>query len=308
MGESREHGQGATPRSARRRLLGRRGPLTESQRIAAVAHDAHVPVEEVLRDVADFRLALETDMIIAAAAVDAESPELLSEVVDGERLELATFHDRLLTRLADAAADDELAQRRARRPRRSGLATGIAAAAAAAAAIFGAGQAMISPASTLVSDSQAMKDADRSYRDFSTALHSDSASAVHEAADELHDSLEALITEHAGDPEVAQRAAQLLQAEMALLQINDPDGASQVLARAHRLARLLKRTAPRQVLATVAPVLDAAMSPKPTKAAKPSPTASPTSTKPTASPSPTPKPTSSPAPDDDKDGNPLDTP
>ena len=311
MRASREDGQGGTPRPGVLRRLGRRRPLTDSERIAAVAADADVPVEEVLRDVADFRLALETDMIIAAAAVEADSPDLLAEVIDGERLELATFHDRLLTRLADAAADDEIALRRARRAPRSasGWGTRFVAAAAAAIAVAGVGRSVVTPSTTPASQTMVMQTADQRYADFSTAVRGDSAIAVQHAADKLHQTIETLIAHHAGDPEMAQRAAQLLQAEIALLQINDPVGASAVLAQAHSLAKRLKQAAPAGVRATVAPVLDAAMSPRPTT--KPKATTSP-SPKATKSPSPSPSPSrsssASSSQDPDGAGGPLDTP
>jgi hypothetical protein len=320
MRGNREDGAGATPGPrAFRRRPGRPvpAPKNDAERIADVAAAAHLPVEDVLRDVAEFRLALETDMIIAAAAVDADSPETLSEVIDGERLELATFHDRLLERLADAAADDELAVvRRARQPRRSiaGRATQAVAAAAAALAVFGATRAITpsSPETTVdATEVAAMEDADQRYADFSSAVTSESPVAVRAAADQLHESIEQLINDHAHDPAVAQRAAQLLQAEISLLRANDPQGASRVLAEARTLIVLLQQAAPPKVRASVKPVLDAAVAPpttsskpKPKKTASPSPTAKPT-TKPTASPTPTATRTSAP---DDSGTGPLDTP
>lgn len=307
MREHRENGPGDQPRSARRR--GRRAPaapLTDTERIAAVAAGAHVPVEEVLRDVADFRLALETDMIIAAAAVDAENTDVLSDVLDEERLELATFHDRLLTRLADAAAEDEIALRRARKaPRRRGAAvTQLVAAAASAFLMFGAARIVSAPSTTLASDPAALQNADRSYAAFSSAVSGTSGVTIDQAAADLHATIEQLINEHADDAGVAQRTAQLLQAEIALLKINNPIGADDVIARARRLATLLKRAASPHVRQSVAPVLDAAMSDEPRK---PKSSASPT-TKPSPTATATPKSSASASPDDDKDGNPLDTP
>lgn len=304
---AREDRHGGTPR---RRALGRRSrpaARTDSERIAAVAAEHDVPVEDVLREVADFRLALETDMIIAAAAVDAERPEVLSEVLDGERLELASFHDRLLERLADAAADDELATRRAaqaRGPRRtSRVIAGYVAAAAAAMAIFGAGRGAVSaPELREAANAAAMETADQHYADFSSAVNSDSPVAVREAAQQLHRTLQQLINDHAGNPEIAQRAAQMLQAEISLLRATDPYGASQVLAQARSLVSMLERKAPPKVRDAVQPVLDAAIVPS----------ESPKKAKPSASPSPKPKPTSSPKPSSTPTGSPepgpLDTP
>ena len=302
MRRSRRDGQGAQPRRGLgTRRDGRTEPLTDAERIAAVAHDAHVPVEDVLREVADFRLALETDMIIAAAAADADADALLSEVVDGERAELADFHDRLIERLADAAASDELALRRERR-RESRL--GIArpsrwiAAAAAAAAILGTGGAAVrqggnDSATTINTNSVALATASQQYADLSHAVNSESPAEMRDAAAELHETLERLIAQHAGDPEVAQRAAQLLQAEISLLQVRDPAGASQVIAQANTLVRMLRHAAPPQVRATVAPILDAVTSQPPKKPAKTKPSATPT--KATSSPSPKATPSASPS-------------
>jgi hypothetical protein len=277
-GRKRER-TGDMPRRALRR--------SDSDRIGAIARDAEVPVEEVLRDVAEFRLALETDMIVAAAAADAEAPELLSDVLDGERAELADFHDRLLERLVDAAVTDELALRRARRAPIS-LTSKVVASVAAVVALLGAGRVVVNN-SEGGSNRAALAAASEQYNDLSSAINQQSPSAVASAAQQLHQTLQTLISQHAADPEVAQRAAQLLQAEISLLQVRDPAGSSQVLAQARTLANLLKRSAPPSVRASVAPILDAASpspKPSPTKAAKP---------KPTASPTPSPKASSSPS-------------
>ena len=279
----------------------------DSERINAIAHGADVPVEEVLRDVAEFRLALETDMIVAAAAADADAPELLSEMLDGERLELADFHDRLLERLVDAAAKDELAERRARRsgPSRTTRAVSVA---AAAVALVGLSRL---PAQEQSNNRLALATASQQYADLSSAVTNDSAAAVSEAAAELHQTLETLINEHAGDPEVAQRAATLLQAEINLLQGQNPAGAIEVIERAHSLMILLRQATPPNVRASVAPILDAVQTPSPRPSSSPRPTASPKATsspKPTASPKPSPKPSASSTSAQDDDEGPLHTP
>ncbi len=311
MRRSRDEGHGATRRSRVSPLRGRRPvtPPTDEERINALAADAHVPVAEILKDVADFRLALETDMIIAAAALDADSPELLSEMLDGERAELADFHGKVLDRLADAAASDELALRRARRPR-AGRVSRIVASAAAVVAVAGIGRAAVTSAPTApavrpVGNSAALATAQDRYADFSSAVAGESPGAVQDAAEQLHESLQDLITQHAADPEVAQRTAQLLQAEISLLQANDPDGASLVLAQAQNLVRLLRGSAPPQVRASVAPLLDA-VTPRETKKPPAKPTASPASPKPTATPTATAS--QEPQDTDKNDDTPIDTP
>jgi hypothetical protein len=299
MARNRDDEQGATPRpGVLRRLTGRANalPRSDSERINAIAHDAHLPVEDVLREVADFRLALETDMIIAAAAADEGAPELLTDMLDGERAELATFHDRLLDRLADAAASDEVALRRDRRkPARQP--SRYVAAAAAAFAILSAGRVVTQPKAHTDSNRVALATANSQYVDLSSAVTSTKPGAVHDAAQQLHATLKTLIAQHAGDPGVAEQAAQLLQAEISLLQVQDPAGATAAIAQARQLVNMLKRNAPDRVRATVGPILDAVSpapttpSPKPAKSPKPSP--KPTTASPTASPTPTSTPTAS---------------
>jgi hypothetical protein len=148
-------------------------------------------------------------------------------------------------------------------------------------------------------DSSVARAALRSVTSTSSAVHPAASSAVTSAspgavqltAQQLHQTLQKLINEHAGDPEVARRAAQLLQAEISLLEVHDPAGASQVLAQARNLVTLLQSAAPPRVRASVQPLLDAVSTPSPSaKAASPKPkptTASPTpratSTSPSAS-------------------------
>lgn len=301
--------------------IGRRGrqgdvpghgvPRNDTERIEAIAHDADLPVEEVLRDVAEFRLALETDMIVAAAAAD--EPTLLSEIVDGERLELADFHDRLLERLVDAAAQDELAARRDRRrdkrvtARASGVQRVGRVVAAAAALVALVGLTRPSPAQQDSDNRLALATASQQYADLTSAVSGASHDSVSQAAAEFHETLESLITQHAADPQVAQQAAALLQAEIKLLEGDGSMGASHVLAEARSLITLLRRTTPPNVRASVAPILDAVPSPRPSPSASPKPKPKPSS----ASPTPTPKQSSStkasstPPPEDD---NPLNTP
>lgn len=76
---------------------------SDTERVARIARDSGQPVDDVLREVADFRLALETDMLVAAAAVDADEAGIADDVLAAERAELSSFQDRLLERLADAS-------------------------------------------------------------------------------------------------------------------------------------------------------------------------------------------------------------
>jgi hypothetical protein len=62
------------------------------------------PVErlaETMREVSDYRVALKTDLVIVAASVDAAEPEIAAGILDGERSQLAEFHELVLRRLAE---------------------------------------------------------------------------------------------------------------------------------------------------------------------------------------------------------------
>ncbi|MHB8452847.1 MAG: hypothetical protein ACYDAQ_20690, partial [Mycobacteriales bacterium] len=80
----------------------RRPPADASARLAQLAGGSGLPLTALVREVAEFRLALETDLTIAAAAVEADRPRLAAQLLDGERGELERFEDRMLGRLADA--------------------------------------------------------------------------------------------------------------------------------------------------------------------------------------------------------------
>jgi hypothetical protein len=241
-------------------------------------------------------------MIVAAAAAEEDAPELLSEIVDGERLELADFHDRLLERLVDAAAQDELAARRARRaPGRLSRTSRAVAAVAAVAAVLGVSRISTTPE---VQDNRlALATATQQYADLSSAVVEDSPGGVTEAAAELHETLETLITDHATDPEVAQRAATLLQAEISMLENEDPDGARHVIAQARSLITLLRRAVPASVRPSVAPILDAVPTPSPTHKPTPKPSATTAKPSPSSTPkaTPTPKSSTTAAPDGEDD-------
>jgi hypothetical protein len=276
----------------------------DTARIAALASAAGTPVEAVLREVADFRLALETDLIIAAAAVDADEFGLAAEVVDGERAGLVAFHERMLERLVDvAAADsrDELAARRARRADRLSARARIVTAAAALVAVVSGGAALApsaGPERNPSTEQVALDLADAQLSTLTGTIIRDASSAdITDAAGDLHETLETLIAEHAaGDPVMAMKIAALIREEQRLLNVDRSPATVSALKDVARLVAQLKRKAPPTVVATLVPVAppeDKKASPKPSKSS--SPKASP---KPKPSASPKPSPSSSPTEDD----------
>lgn len=275
-----------------------RGDQTPADRIAALAESAGAPVEEVLREVADFRLALETDMIIAAAAVDADELGLAADVVDGDRAGLAAFHERMLARLVDVARDDTVAPVRALPQRGRRTPVRLLAAAAGLVALIGGGAVVSTRTPTVDEPSTeqvALALADDQLSTLTGEIVRDASTAeISTAASELHETLESLIAEHAeGDPAVAEMIALLINEEQRLLDSETTPATQSVLRDVARLVRRLKRVAPPRVVATLLPVApesaEASSKPSPKPSAKPSP-------KPSASPSPTPSRTASGSP------------
>ena len=283
----------------------------DTARIAAIASSAGAPVDEVLREVADFRLALETDMIIAAAAVDSGELELAADVVDGDRAGLADFHERMLSRLVDIATDEHAAPRGARWGGRARL----VAAAATLVALVGGGATVSrdeAPSTSTPSTEQvALQLADDQLSTLTGELVRDASSAeIATAASELHNTLETLIAEHAqGDPAVASMIAELIVEEQRLLRVEGNSATPSMLRDVARLVRQLKRVAPPQVVATLLPVpsppppsASAKPTPKPTASSKPKPSPSPSRSSAAPSPSPSSSKSSAAPQDDNGDG------
>jgi len=284
-----------------------RTPEGDSARIAALAHDVGAPVRDVLREVADFRLALETDMIIAAAACEADELGLVGEVLDGERAGLAAFQQRMLSHLSGPDprehVDEVVPLQSARGERFAGRAR-LVAAAAALIALVGGGITVSDPGPREDSPSTeavALALADEQLSTLTGQIVRSASSAdITVAATELHATLDALIAEHAqGDPEVAEMIADLIREEQRFLVVDKSSARAGVLADVARLVRKLKRMSPSKVVATLVPVAppeaesSASPAPKSSPTAKASPKPSPTSAKPTPSPSPSSAPRSS---------------
>lgn len=296
----------------RRRVTAQPADAVAATRIAAVAEHAGAPVSEVLREVADFRLALETDLLIAAAAADAGEAQIASDVVDSELAELASFQERVLDRLADAAVQEELSGRRAARVKAERNRTRhvrLAGVAAAVLGLVGGGFASQVTERAPAVEQVALAEAEEQLDVLARATFSGSNESVEARAEELHDTLEALIESHADDdPEIALQIARILHEEQALLD-QRPTTDATVIARVAALAKHLRRLAPHSIRGTIAPLIPLTESRPKQKAsdkrdAKASPAAKPSPSPTTASPTPTPSPTptrasSSPSPSED---------
>lgn len=285
-------------------------PRQSTDRIAELAYESGEPVGEVLREVADFRLALETDMLIAAAAVEAGEGEIAVEVVEGELLELAHFHTRMLDRLAQAEAGERTA-RRVTKARTRTRAVRLATVAAAIVAVVGGGQAIrtSTPATEPMSLEQ---QAQQNFGVLARASLRDAPAAELVAASQrLHATLVTLIDEHAAtDDDIAALVAELLQREEQLIKTESGGAMRLVLLDARKLALRLRRVLPpgRHVpsppaVPSAQPAADPQPSPGPSarpgsdpaQAPRPSATASPKAS-PSSSPSPEPSGSAKPSP------------
>lgn len=185
-------------------------PAPSLQQVAAA--DGR-PVEDLLREVAEFRLALEADLTIAAAAAEVEEPGVVADVVDADLHDLHAMEDRALRGL-----------RRHGRHRTRGasvLRRGMALHTVplhtvpllAVAAAVGLAGGLVAPHVGGTSLQSARGAADDQFASLSKAVvDRDDASAV-VAARQLHASVAELIDQAADDPSAARDAARLLLAE-----------------------------------------------------------------------------------------------
>lgn len=189
----------------RLRRPGRAGrPAPSLQQVAAA--DGR-PVEDLLREVAEFRLALEADLTIAAAAAEVEEPGVVADVVDADLHDLHAMEDRALRGLRHGRH-----RTRGASVLRRGFALHTVPLLAVAAAVGLAGG-LVAPHVGGTSLQSARGAADDQFASLSKAVvDRDDASAV-VAARQLHASVAELIDQAAGDPSAARDAARLLLAE-----------------------------------------------------------------------------------------------
>ena len=199
---------------------------------------------DLIGDVHALRLTLTTDLTIAAAALDADAPQIAADVVEHERVEVAAFERRALAHLSELEAaravvgvHPPVVVPLARSPRwRSLPAASLAAAAAAVAGLLSLAAAP-APAgdgpTVRVAQTQPLHESYADYRSLATR-----GAAAHEvlaAADALHRSLAPLIARAATDPAAARQVLQVLQLEQQLLLDARPPGMAELLDQARRL-------------------------------------------------------------------------
>lgn len=273
----------------------------------------------LLGDIDALRLTLQTDLSLAAAALEEGAQDLAAELVDGDLFEVRAFAGRAADHLArlDAErtgvlpADEQPVLVPIRRRRILSAAPLMAAAAALIGFVaFSPGRQAPTPETSLTNAAMAGYELDR----LASAGATDDQLRV--AAEELNDELAVLIAQAADDPAAAQQALMLLDRTSQVLASQGDSGVLRgVIAETRALRQLLREALPvvkrpaRPAVRPVVPVVPRVeqererstssspapkASPKPTTSPKPSPTASPS---PASQPSPTSQPTTQPSED-----------
>jgi len=247
-------------------------------------------LDALLREVDELRLTLETDLSLAASAVEAGAPQLAVEILDSDRDALRAFEESALGSLAALAAPAPAATRRMRL-------TGHAAPAAAAAVLVavlaglmpqgtGARPGDITTSTVAASDSLAR---------LQDLVAMGDEQQVRLASATLHEQLAGVVAQAKSDPFAAQQALLMLSYEQsAIVAHGGSDALADVLVRSRELAQAIRAALPKAVRSFAPAVPVDEQKPQPKSSAKPAATTAP---KPSSSPKPSPKASSSsPAP------------
>lgn len=234
-----------------------RPPSPTKARLAELAAANGEDVQDLLREVADLRLALETDLTIAAAALDVGSAKIAGEILTGERRQLAVLRTRLqATRKRAAGGPGRTGTYRLRLP--------VVALVALAAALLGAAGATVAARHTThpttTSSNQMALSAAQRYVALALAADRRQPPEIAAAADALQRSLRELLADASHHPAQAQAAWQLLRGERSLLR-HDGAPASPALAGALHETESLIATLPPGVGPGAAGSVDAGVPP-----------------------------------------------
>ena len=272
----------------RRRLRLQRPPVPpEDRHETAASLLPDVPrvgaLDALLREVDSLRLTLETDLTLAAAAVENGAPQVAVDIIDSDRDGLGAFERRALGHVADLAGPR---RRRLRVP-----AAPFVAAAVVAGFLIGVVPHLSQPTQTDATNASQSSATD-SYNKLVTATQLGESSQAVAAANTLHAQLLAVVAQAQSNPGAALSALQLLTSEQNLLA--SVGTASPALARALAASQLLSSqirqaltptvrtsvSSPPAVHVVVPPSPRATQSPssrpspKPSSSAKPQPTSS----------------------------------
>ncbi|MCW2601476.1 MAG: hypothetical protein JWM02_3305 [Frankiales bacterium] len=253
-------------------------------------------LDALLREIDGLRLSLETDLSLAASAVEAGAPGIAADIIDGERDGLRAFESRALSHLSDLA--EPVAKR-------NWWALLPAAPFVAAAAVVGflIGVVPHDLGSTPTRAPTTQVSASQSLAQLTELATSGQTSKVRSAAVALHSQLMALVARAKTDPAAAQQGLLLLRTERAVIaQSGDSQALGDVLAASTRLSNLITEALPAAVRTVPTPPPFTLPLPTSRPATKPSsnPTSKPATTSTTkpatkASSSAKPRPSSSPS-------------
>lgn len=257
-------------------------------------------LQALLRDLDGLRLSLATDLSLAAAALEAGSPEIASAVVDSDRAQLRAFEQRALHHLSEPEVPAVPALPPARARRRS-LLTAATPLVASAAAVLGVLVGVVPTGSDSTPERVGPQTAMASYEHLTRlTLQGAEATEVARAAEQLHAQLAAIVAQASEDPVAAQQALALLESQARVLDSSaDREALSGVIAEARTLVARLRAAlpvpvrTPRVPLHGTAPddvVLPAGvpLPPPPAPRSEPSPEQPQRTPSPSASPSPSP--------------------
>ncbi len=254
-------------------------------------------LDALLREVDALRLTLETDLSLAASAVEAGQPGIAAEILQSDRGSLGGFEQRALGHLHDLAEPapevtvfDAPSRRRSRRI----PAAPFVAAAAVAGFLLGVVPQGVEPSPLDVSTSSVA--AHSSLGQLQAFAAQGNTSQVRLTSRELHDQLRDVVANALADPDAAQQALLLLSSERdAILQSGDSVALHDVLVQSTALANRIRAALPASIRKVVPPVQTIVVEPSSAPRSSASPAAKP-SPSPKASPTQSPSPKPSPAP------------
>lgn len=274
-----------------RRLRAQRPPVLPEVRESAESVLPDVPrvgaLDALLREIDSLRLTLETDLTLAAAAVESGAPQVAVDIIDGDRDGVRGFEQRALGHLSELA-----------RPRRRFRVPAAPFVAAAAVAGFVLG--VVPHTTPAPTDAQTVSadSATESLNQLTTAASNGETDEAILAANRMHAQLLAVVAQAKTDPAAAQQALALLRAEQFVLANAGTHSVAltQALAASRQLTSrillVLTRAAGSPAPHGVPPTFTVvAPSPDPRTTSSPKPTATAT-----ASTKPQPKPTTTAAP------------